>query len=73
VSDRTPRVTVVVLLGRTMLLIVAQWSMLGARERDRRFSAGLGRFERCNTLLPGVDLYVVCYKWCLLNGESLMR
>jgi hypothetical protein len=30
VSDRTPRVTLAVLLGRTMLLIVAQWFMLGA-------------------------------------------
>jgi hypothetical protein len=30
VSDRTPRVTLVVLLGRTVLLIVAQWFVLGA-------------------------------------------
>jgi hypothetical protein len=30
VSDRTPRVTVAMLLGSTMLLIVAQWFMLGA-------------------------------------------
>jgi hypothetical protein len=29
--------------------------------------------ERRNTLLPGVDLYVVGYKWYLLNGEKLMR
>jgi hypothetical protein len=43
------------------------------RERDRRFSAGLGRLERRNTLLPGVDMYVACYKWCLLNGEKLTR
>ena len=35
VSDRTPRDTLAVLLGRTMLLIVARWFMLGARERER--------------------------------------
>jgi hypothetical protein len=35
VSDRTPRVTLAVLLGRTVLLIVAQWFMLGAREKER--------------------------------------
>jgi hypothetical protein len=29
---------------------------------DRRFSTGSGRLERRNTLLPGVDLYVVGYK-----------
>jgi hypothetical protein len=43
------------------------------RERDRRFSASSGRLERRNTLLFGVDLYEVGYKWCLLNGEKLMR
>jgi hypothetical protein len=37
-----------------------------------RFSTGSGRFERCNTLLPGVDLYVVGYKVSLLYGERLM-
>jgi hypothetical protein len=34
VWDHTPRVTLAVLLGRTMLLIVAQWFVLGARERE---------------------------------------
>jgi hypothetical protein len=63
----------VVLLGRTVMLIVARWFVLGARERDRQFLAGSGRFERRNTLLPGIDLYVVCYKWRLLNGEGLIR
>jgi hypothetical protein len=71
-SNRTPRVTLAVFLGRTVLLIVAQWFMLEARERDRRFSAGSSCLERRNTLLPGVDLYMVCYKRCLLNGEKLM-
>jgi hypothetical protein len=36
------------------------------RTRDgRRFSTGSGRLERRNTLLPGVDLYVVGYKGIL--------
>jgi hypothetical protein len=39
---------------------------------DRRFSAGSGRFEIHNTLLPGVDLYVVGYKRSLLYGEKLV-
>jgi hypothetical protein len=43
------------------------------RERDRSFSLGSGRIEGRNTLLPRMDLYVVCYKWYLLNGERLMR
>jgi hypothetical protein len=45
-----------------MLLIVAQWFVVDARERDMQFSTGSGRLERRNTLLPGVDLYVVGYK-----------
>jgi hypothetical protein len=36
----------------------------------RRFSIGSGRFEMRNTLLPGVDLYVVGYKGSLQYGES---
>jgi hypothetical protein len=63
----------VVLLGKTMLLIVTQLFMLDARERHTRFSAGSGRLDRRNTLLPGMDLYVVGYKRGLLNGEKLMR
>jgi hypothetical protein len=57
-SDHTPRVTPCVLLGRTVQLTVTQWFVLDARERDRRFSTGLGRLERHNTLLPGMGLYV---------------
>jgi hypothetical protein len=34
----------------------------GCTRDDRQFSTGLGRLERHNTLLPGVDLYVVGYK-----------
>jgi hypothetical protein len=63
----------VVLLGRMVLLTVAQWFTLDARERDRQFSAGSGRLERRNTLLPGVDLYAVGYKRSLLNREKLMK
>jgi hypothetical protein len=37
---------------------------------DRQFSIGSGRFEMRNTLLPGVDLYVVGYKGILQYGES---
>jgi hypothetical protein len=36
------------------------------RTRDgRQFSIGSGRLERRNTLLPGVDLYVVGYRGIL--------
>jgi hypothetical protein len=55
------------------MLIVTQWFVLVARERDKQFFAGSGHLERCNTLLPRVDLYVVGYKRCLLIGEKLMR
>jgi hypothetical protein len=34
------------------------------------FSIGLGCFEMRNTLLLGVDLYVVDYKGSLRYGES---
>jgi hypothetical protein len=51
-----------VLLGRTMLLTVAQWFVLDARKGNRQFSTGSGRLERHNTLLPGMDLYVVGYR-----------
>jgi hypothetical protein len=72
-SDRTHTVTLAMLLGKTVLLTVTQWFVLKPREMDRRFSAGSGCLERRNTLLPGVDLYVMGYKRCLLNGEKLMR
>jgi hypothetical protein len=36
-SDHTPRDTLAVLLGRTVLLIVARWFVLGARERETIF------------------------------------
>jgi hypothetical protein len=47
-------------------------SMVCARRtRDgRQISAGSGCFEMCNTLLPGVDLYVVGYKGVLQYRES---
>jgi hypothetical protein len=40
---------------------------------DRWFSTGSGRFEMRNTLLSGVDLYVVGYKGSLRYGEKLVR
>jgi hypothetical protein len=36
----------------------------------RQFSTGSGRFELRNTLLPGVDLYMVGYTGSLLYRES---
>jgi hypothetical protein len=36
----------------------------------RRSSTGSGRFEMRNTILPGVDLYLVGYKGSLPYGES---
>jgi hypothetical protein len=46
----------------------------GTRKRVRRFSVGLGRFERRNTLLPRVALYAWCvYKWCFPNGGVLIE
>jgi hypothetical protein len=44
------------------------------RKRVGRFSAGSGRFEGRNTLLPRVALYAWCvYKWCFQNGEVLIE
>jgi hypothetical protein len=68
--DRTPEVTPCGAFGRTVLLIVTQWFVRDARETVGDFSIGLGRFEMRNTLLPGVDLYVVGYKGSLRYGES---
>jgi hypothetical protein len=51
----------VVLLDRTVSWIITRWFALGherERERVKRVSAGSGRFEEHNTLLPGVALYV---------------
>jgi hypothetical protein len=45
----------------------------GCTRDDRQFSTGSGRLERRNTLLPGVDLYVVGYKGSLQDGERLVR
>jgi hypothetical protein len=45
----------------------------GCTRDDKKFSAGSCRLERRNTLLTGVDLYVVGYKGSLQNGDKLMR
>jgi hypothetical protein len=73
VSDRTPEGTLVVLLGRTVSWIVTRWFAPGTKERVNRVSAGSGRFEERNTLLPRVALYVgSVYKWCLPSCEVLI-
>jgi hypothetical protein len=46
---------------------------VGCTRDDRQFSTGSGRLESRNTLLPGVDLYVVGYKRDLRSGDKLMR
>jgi hypothetical protein len=59
VSDRAPGVPVMVLLGRMVSRIVTRWFALGhEREQDKWISAGSGRFEERNTLLPRVALYM---------------
>jgi hypothetical protein len=45
----------------------------GCTRDDRQFSIGSGRLEGRNTLLSGVDLYVVGYKRSLQYGEKLVR
>jgi hypothetical protein len=45
----------------------------GCTRDNRQFSTGSSRLERRNTLLPGVDLYVVGYKRSLQYGEKLTR
>jgi hypothetical protein len=46
--------------------------MREAREMTGNFLQ-VWALERRNTLLPGVDLYVVGYKGNLRDGEKLMR
>jgi hypothetical protein len=45
----------------------------GCMRDDRQFSTGSSRLEWRNTLLPGVDLYVVGYKRNRQYGEKLVR
>jgi hypothetical protein len=56
VSDRTPGVTLMVLLGRSVSQIVTRWFTW--QEREKRISVGSGRFEQRNTLLPRMTLYI---------------
>lgn len=56
-SNRTPGVTLVVLLGRSVSQIVTRWFTLW-QEREKRISAGSGHFEERNTLLPRMTLYM---------------
>jgi hypothetical protein len=66
VSDRTPRVTLAVLLGGTVLLIVAQWFVLGARERET------GDFLQVRAAWRGIISYVLGWicMWCVTSGVS---
>jgi hypothetical protein len=75
VLDLTPRGTLVVLLGRTVSLIITRWFVPRARGRESwAIFCRFGPLEEHNTLLLGVALYVWgVYKWCLPNGEVLMR
>jgi hypothetical protein len=59
-----------VFLSRTVLLTLTQWFVREARETRSDLSTGLGRLETRNTLLPGVDLYVVGYKGSLQYGGN---
>ena len=52
-SDRTPGVALVVLLGRTVSQIVTRWLVL-QHEGNTRVLAGLGLLKERNTLLPRV-------------------
>jgi hypothetical protein len=63
--DRTPGVTPRGAFGLDNVVDCS--SMVHARRTrdDRQFSTGSGRLERHNTLLPGVDLYVVGYRGIL--------
>jgi hypothetical protein len=62
VSDRTLEDTLVVLLGKTVLLIVARWFMPRARERDRERSD----FLQVQAALRGVIPYFV--GWLYMRG-----
>jgi hypothetical protein len=62
VSNRTPGDTLVVLLGRTVLLIVAQWFVIGARERDTE----TGDFLQVRAALRGVIPYFL--GWLCMRG-----
>jgi hypothetical protein len=69
VSDRTPGDTLVVLLGRTVLLIVARWFVLEARESKRETNDFLQVRAALRGAIPyflGVALYV----WCVTSGAS---
>jgi hypothetical protein len=70
VSDRTPGGTVVVLLGRTVLLIVAQWFVLEAQERES------DDFLQVQAALRGVIPYFLgwlCMCGVFTSGVSRME
>jgi hypothetical protein len=70
VSDRTPGGTLVVLLGRTVLLIVARWFVTEARDRESR------AIFTGSTALRGVIPYFLgwlCTQGVFTSGVSRME
>ena len=68
--DRTPGVTPRGAFGWDGVVDCNSMVHVRYTRDNMRFSTGSGRFEMRNTLLPGVDLYVLGYKGRLLYGES---
>jgi hypothetical protein len=60
--NRTPRVTPRGAFGKDGVVDYNSMVRAECTRDDRQFSIGSGCLEMCNTLLPGVDLYVVGYK-----------
>jgi hypothetical protein len=66
VSDRTPKVTLAVLLGKTVLLTTTQWFVLGAREIET------SDFLQVRAALRGIIPYFlvwICMR-CVTGGVS---
>ena len=66
VSDRTPRATLMVILGRTVSLIVAQWFVPGAREREREKERETDNFLQVWAALRGIIPYFL--GWLCMCG-----
>jgi hypothetical protein len=60
--DRTPKVTPRGAFGQDSAVNYSSIVRARCTRDDRQFSTGSSCLERRNTLLPGVDLYVVGYK-----------
>jgi hypothetical protein len=66
VSDRTTGDTLVVLLGRMVLLIVARWFVPGAQERERVRERETCDFLQVRTALKGIIPYFL--GWLCMCG-----